>query len=172
MARPRRGGVRAGAPGAAYPNRTDLNANRSLPVRTVPGQTYGAALQQQNAQRLVPMAPPSVPFAPSPGPAGNGAVAGGGGAAPGPPPPLGPAAIGPSFLPPGSLTPLDAPSQRPSEPVTAGAALGAGPGPDILPQGAGAMGGGIMTALLNRAAQASGSSALKALAVTAAQQGR
>ncbi len=31
-----------------------------------------------------------------------------------------------------SMTPLSAPSQRPSEPVTAGLPVGAGPGPDVL----------------------------------------
>lgn len=38
------------------------------------------------------------------------------------------------------LTPLDAPSERPNEPVTAGAALGAGPGPEVLGQVGGAPG--------------------------------
>lgn len=33
---------------------------------------------------------------------------------------------------PGELIPLDAPSQRPNEPVTAGLTRGAGPGPEIL----------------------------------------
>lgn len=33
-----------------------------------------------------------------------------------------------------SVTPLDAPSQRPNEPVTAGNPLGAGPGAEALPQ--------------------------------------
>lgn len=33
-----------------------------------------------------------------------------------------------------AVTPLSAPSQRPGEPVTAGLAIGAGPGPEILPQ--------------------------------------
>ena len=155
-----RGGVRAGSPGSAYSNRSDLNANRSLPVTSVPGQTYGAAQAQQNAQRMVPMAPPSVGLPPGPG----GAM-GGGAPSPGAPP-------GPAGMPPGSLTPLDAPSERPNEPVTHGAALGPGPGPESLPQGAGAMGGGIMAALLNRAALASGSPALKALATQAVQQGR
>jgi hypothetical protein len=31
-----------------------------------------------------------------------------------------------------SITPLFAPSQRPDEPITAGIALGAGPGPEVL----------------------------------------
>lgn len=159
MARRPRSGVRAGEPGQAYGNRSDLNANRSLPVTTVPGQTYGAQVQQQNAQRMVPMARPPMPQMPSSG--GNGSPA-----------PQSPGAGGQPFLPPGSLTPLDAPSQRPNEPVTHGARLGPGAGPEILPQGANAMGNGVMSSLLNRAAMASGSSALRALATQAANQGR
>ena len=156
MARGSRGGVRAGSPGSAYSNRSDLNANRSLPVTSVPGQTYGAAQAQQNAQRMVPMAPPSVGLPPGPG----GAMGGG---APGGAPPGG---GGP---PPGSLTPLDAPSERPDEPVTHGAALGPGPGPESLPGAA--MTQGAMTSLLSRAAQATGSAGLASLAAMAANQG-
>lgn len=33
---------------------------------------------------------------------------------------------------PGSLTPLDAPTARPGEPLTAGIPLGPGPGPEVL----------------------------------------
>lgn len=33
---------------------------------------------------------------------------------------------------PGSVTPLDAPTSRPGEPVTAGIPLGPGPGPEVL----------------------------------------
>jgi hypothetical protein len=63
MGGPGSGGVRAGRQGAAYGNRSDLNA---LPVRTTTGQTYGQAGAQQAAQRAVPMAPPSsIPAAPA-----------------------------------------------------------------------------------------------------------
>jgi hypothetical protein len=160
MPRRRSNGVRAGAPGQAYGNRTDLNAGRSLPVQTVPGQTYGAQVQQQNAQRIVPMGTPPLPMGQP-----TGAAPGQAGSPP-------PAPGGQSFLPPGSLTPLEAPTQRPNEPVTHGAALGPGPGPETLPQGANAMGNGVMSSLLQRAAMASGSSALRSLATQAAQQGR
>lgn len=149
--------MRAGTPGQSYSNRTDLNANRSLPVTAAPGQTYGARVQQQNAQRLVPMAPPPAMGAPSGGAAGSAA-------APSP-------AAGGSFLAPGMLPPLDRPSERPNEPVTAGAALGAGPGNEVLP-GGGMMTGGAMSQLLSKAAVASGSSSLRALSIQAAQQGR
>jgi len=63
-----------------------------------PKQTYGKATEQLNAQRAVPMAQ-------SPMTAGNTA-----------PPPV-----------PGTLTPLFSPTQRPLEPITAGANFGAGP---------------------------------------------
>jgi hypothetical protein len=56
MGGPGSGGVRAGRQGAAYGNRSDLNA---LPVRTATGQIYGQAGAQQAAQRAVPMASPS-----------------------------------------------------------------------------------------------------------------
>lgn len=51
--RGRSGGARSGQSGKAYPNRTDLNAQ---PVRTAPGQPYGAATAQAQAQQAVPMA--------------------------------------------------------------------------------------------------------------------
>ena len=159
MPRGGRGGPRAGTPGTAYPNRSDLNSERSLPVRTVPGQTYGAAEQQQNAQRMVPMAAPSIGLPPA-GAAGPMGAGGGAASAAGAPP---------SSLPPGALTPLDAPSERPDEPVTHGAALGPGPGPDTLPGAA--MTQGAMTSLLSRAALATGSAGLASLAAMAANQG-
>lgn len=42
------------------------------------------------------------------------------------------AARRPAPSPAASLVPLDAPTQRPHEPVTAGAPIGAGPGPEVL----------------------------------------
>lgn len=86
-----RGGPRTGQAGKAYPNRSDL---RQQAISTVPGQEYGKATQQANAQRAVPMAG----MQPLPAP-----------------------------------VPLDAPSQRPGEPVTAGLPIGPGPGSEVLP---------------------------------------
>lgn len=110
-----RGGRRTGAPGTAYSNRTDLNP--AVPIKAAPGQQYGAAKAQIEAQRAVPIARPATdvvtpmrtggPEASSP--------------ASGPPVPL-----------PGQLMPLDAPSQRPGEPVTAGLPVGPGAGPEAL----------------------------------------
>lgn len=104
-----RGGRRQGQPGKPYPNRSDM---RQAP-RAIPGQTYGQAGQQLAAQHAIPL--PAQASPPS---------AGGGGAAPPAPAPGG-----------APLTPIDAPTQRPGEPLTTGIAGGAGPGPEAL-QGA------------------------------------
>jgi hypothetical protein len=92
---------------ATYPNRTDLNnPAKKLPVKTVPGQTYGEAGAQRRAQQAVPMGAPQ-------------------------PPQVAPQQQQRQPLP---VTPLSAPSERPDEPITAGNPLGAGPGMDMLPQ--------------------------------------
>lgn len=106
-----RGGRRTGTPGKNYTNRTDLAMNRStLPVMAATGQQYGKATAQREAQRALPMA-----AAPLPATGGAPAVS----------------RQVPQQMP-GQVTPLDAPSQRPGEPVTAGVPVGAGPGPEVL----------------------------------------
>lgn len=102
-------------PGRRYANRTDLPANsvtargdvvsegRALPVRAAPGQGYGDAKAQTDAQRSVPM---GTPAAPQPRPEG----------VPGP----------------GQMGSIFDPTDRPDEPVTAGSAYGDGPGPEGL----------------------------------------
>jgi hypothetical protein len=99
-----RGGKRAGAPGRSYSNRTDLNATRSLPAQVGPSQQYGQGAAQMRAQQAVPMAAP-----------------------PRPAPTAGVPQVAPT-----APTPLDAATARPNEPVTAGAALGAGPGLEAI----------------------------------------
>lgn len=106
-----RGGKRQGAPGTAYQNRTDLNAPKPLAPTAVPGQPYGAAGTQMAGQSAVPMGPP-----PTPGP----------GAAASPP-----SVAAPS---PESAGPFNRPTERPSEPITAGLPTGPGPGPEALPK--------------------------------------
>lgn len=119
MPRTGRGGSRQGTPGQSYSNRTDLQANK-LPVTVVPGQQYGQGVAQRDAQRVVPMgAPPSPGVASAPSPALG--TAGGPSGPPQAPGPL-----------PGQVIPLDAPTQRPNEPITAGMPLGTGPGPEAL----------------------------------------
>lgn len=113
MPRTGRGGPRAGKPGKAYPNRSDM-PGKVLPVAAAGGQTYGQRGSQEAAQRAVPMAgaPSTPPTQGAPGPAGLQL----------------PAQLPPGIPPPGGGTPLDAPTTRANEPVTAGAAMG--PGPD------------------------------------------
>lgn len=113
---PRRGGHRSGTPGTAYSNRTDLQ----VPMAAASGQQYGQRSQQMAAQRAIPIARPSTDAVASASASGPGAPS----PAPGPLP--------------GQVTPLDAPTQRPGEPLTAGLPVGAGPGPEAL----GALGGG------------------------------
>ncbi len=83
-----------------------------LPVSTASNQQYGMRLAQQRAQEAVPMGTPPTTV-PSP-------------------------VQQRSRVAPGSLTPLTAPTQRPDEPITAGANFGPGPN---------AMGAGIMPAI-------------------------
>lgn len=110
----RRGGRRTGQPGAQYTNRTDL---QQAP-RAVPGQTYGQAGAQLQAQAQIPLAgggPNAGPVAPQMGT----------------PPSEGGGLLGPGATP-GSLGPLHAPTGRPGEPVTHGLATGPGAGPEAL----------------------------------------
>lgn len=113
-----RGGKRRGTPGTAYGNRTDLTTQAPS---AAPGQTYGVAAAQLRAQQQVPL-----PKQAAPPPAAGGGAAGSSS-------PATPAA--PPMTPPGALGPLDAPTQRPDEPITAGLNTGPGPGPEALGQG-------------------------------------
>lgn len=150
-----RGGPTVGAPGQAYGNRTDLNSERSLPVRAAPGQTYGQRQAQVEAQRAVPMAAPTAPVAPT-------APTGGGGPAPGMPPIM-----------PGQFGGLTRPTERPLEPVTAGIKSGPGPGPEVLPTTAQMTGNpNTVSALLQKAAQVTNSPVLSQMASTAAAAGQ
>lgn len=108
----------ASAPGALS-QRTDGSPWRaSQAVRTPTGMAYGEAGELRNLQQQAPLSNGPAP-APS-GPNANGSVSGS---------PQG----GPSLEDlMGMATPMGAPTQRPDEPVTAGAASGAGPGPEAL----------------------------------------
>lgn len=84
----------------AYGQRTDLNGPKAKVKRMVaPGQTYGKATEQMASQRVVPMG-------------GSPTEVQGRQQAKQPP-----------------LPPLNAPTTRPNEPITAGAPFGPGPGP-------------------------------------------
>lgn len=152
--------MRSGTPGTAYPNRTDLGKQPSLPARVATDQTYGKAQSQLQAQAMVPMARPSVPMAP-PAPGGPPAA---------PPPAGGPPP--PPAIPPGGFGDLHRPSERPTEPVTAGAALGAGPGPEVIPPGPSSPANTNLSQMLAQIAQSSGSAAVAALAQHAASAGQ
>lgn len=101
-----RGGRRSGTPGKAYGNRTDLNAQRTMPIAKYPSDRYGEQVKQVEAQRAVPVASQPQPVPPTPT----------GGPPAGPPP----------------IVPLNAPTARPNEPLTAG--IDSGPGVGAPPQ--------------------------------------
>jgi hypothetical protein len=84
-----------------YSNRSDLRNSAKLPAKAATGQTYGEAGKQMAAQRAVPMAAPPTDVAPTTTPQ-RPRVA------------------------PGSMGPLNRPTERPNEPVTAGAPFGPG----------------------------------------------
>lgn len=108
-----RGGKRTGRPGHAYPQRSDLNG--PLPATAAPARHYGDRTAQLAAQRAIPMASP--PSAPAPAPPAT--------------------ASRPLAPPPGSFGDILRPTEHPDEPVTAGAALGPGPGPEAIGGGPG-----------------------------------
>lgn len=169
MPRTRQGGPRGGTPGRSYPNRTDIGAQPNLPARAATGQTYGQAQSQLQAQATVPMAPPrlALPPAASPATAGGGPGLAG---TPGSPPALPPA--GP-YAQPGAAGDLHRATERPFEPVTAGAALGAGPGPESLAGPAQALGTiNSVSSVLARAANATNSPVLQQMAARAQAAGQ
>lgn len=113
--RANRGGRRKPQQGATYQNRTDLQTRQ--PVQTTPGQVYGKAAAQANAQKVVPLPGPGAQPSPDTTMAGAG--------------PQPPASLGQGPMP-GELGPLHAPTDRPGEPVTHGLPTGPGAGPEVL----------------------------------------
>jgi len=123
MPRANKGGMRQGAVGQSYGNRSDLNS--SMPVETATNQAYGAASEQRAAQQAIPVAAQPIAGASS-GPMPQSA---------GPTQPTAPMMadqmtslpqVNPGFM------DLMAPTERPDEPVTHGAPLGPGGGPEVL----------------------------------------
>lgn len=108
-----RGGSRNGTTGRSYANRTDLSGPRKPTAPAVApagGQAYGAQAEQIRSLRALPLAPANASTPPPPSattPTGTSAA---------PAAPLGP------------LPAIDRPTERPTEPLTAGAATGPGPG--------------------------------------------
>ena len=85
-------------PGTNYPNRSDLRTAARVPIQTAKGQTYGEAQRQTEAQRAMPIAAA----------------------------PTDQAAMVQRPIP-GTLGALSRPTERPDEPITAGADFGSGP---------------------------------------------
>lgn len=117
MPRTGKGGMRQGAVGQSYGNRTDLNT--SMPIETAPNQPYGVAAEQRAAQQAIPVAAQPLQ-----------------GVTPQAQAPAQPATVSeqmpqPQQHFPGEL-PFLHPTENPDEPVTAGAMLGPGPGPEAL----------------------------------------
>jgi hypothetical protein len=84
-----------------YSNRSDLaNPAQKIAASAAKGQTYGEAGKQMAAQKAVPMGASPADNVPAP-----------------------------VQVQPGSLGRLDRPTERPAEPVTAGASFGPGPTP-------------------------------------------
>lgn len=139
-----------------YAKRTDGGPAQAMSA--APDQPYGQITADMNAQRIAPMgaAAPAPPAAqPSAGP-----PTGAGGA----PPTLQQYQGGP----------LDAPSQRPGEPVTAGMPFGPGAGPEALsaPTPAPQQGPvGSMTATIQKYAPADATGAIAQLLQAAASHG-
>lgn len=91
-----------------YPNRSDLrNPGGKVAKKVATGQTYGEAGRQMAAQRAVPMAAPPTDQRPQAAP---------------------PSDQRPQIAP-GQLGDLLRPTERPAEPLTAGASFGPGPTP-------------------------------------------
>lgn len=114
------------------------------PVRVLPDAKYGEAkdltAQQQGApMSAAPAGPPPPAQTPVPRPAPG----------PGAPPAGPPEVSAPVGAPPdrSPLVGLGAPTQRPGEPVTAGARVGPGPGPQQPPGGVNIDGGQLSRAL-------------------------
>jgi hypothetical protein len=109
-----RGGRRAGAPGKAYPNRTDLSVNKGpVPNQPYPmsgSQGYGEQKAMMDSQRAMPVSSPAAP-----GPAG--------------PPGMPVGQPGPA---PGSWGAFNRPTERPNEPITHGLPNGPGGGPEVM----------------------------------------
>lgn len=102
---------RPGSPApVSGPGRLSKRTDSKQPVREMPNAAYGEAAEYRSLQQQAPL--PATPSVPSGGaaPRGGGAMTGGA----------------------GGVVGLDAPSQMPGMPVTAGASMGAGPGMEAL----------------------------------------
>ena len=111
-----RGGRRAGTPGKAYSNRTDLNGPQPVANFAGPKVPYGTGAELTRSQQQMPVSGPQAP-GPTQGPA-----------------PAGPSMQTPN---PGQWGAFNRASERPDEPLTHGMARGPGGGPEVLSTQAG-----------------------------------
>lgn len=120
-------------PRKGYGSKTQSGAPAQAPVAP-PGQTYGEGERQLESQRRMPLPSGSPPI---PGATGGAGGAGPAGPAPAPQMPMAQkmarALQAMEAMNPGGN--LYQPTQRPSEPITAGMPMGAGPGPEALSTG-------------------------------------
>lgn len=98
---------------ASGPGRLSKRTDGRQPTRPLPNAKYGEGQAFEQAQSAAPMSG-DIGALPTPSPSG------------------GPAPAGPDLS---GLIPLDAPSQRPDEPLTAGMSGGMGAGPSVHPAG-------------------------------------
>lgn len=110
-----RGGRRAGSPGKAYGNRTDLNGPQPVADYAGPKVPYGTGAELSRSQQQMPVSGPQ-----SPGPTEGPAPAPGGGQ---------PSMQVPE---PGSWGNFTRDSEHPDRPITHGLSRGPGGGPEVL----------------------------------------
>lgn len=143
---PRKGRGQSGQSGGAYQNRTDLAAPQSRPqaIQVPTGQPYGERQANVESQQQMPLnqEQPTVssvdPYQ---------------------------AAIQAAEATPFAPVGLNAPTERPNEPVTAGLSSGPGPGPAALRAGP------TLSSLLERVALQSGNVTIQAMLDRARQMG-
>ncbi len=113
--------------------RRTQTGDRAQPMKAVPGQVYGASVEQMALARSMPApnvqtSPTVAVGAPAVAPAGPASPSGPAGA----PPLTFEQAMGAATSMRGDVGLLQAPTARPNEPVTAGLSRGPGPGRELL----------------------------------------
>lgn len=135
---PRKRRTQPGTSGGNYANRTDL----TQPVRVGTGAPYGQRQELETAQQQAPL-PQQAP----PGQIQDPALV---------------AALGHNFAP----APLNAPTDRPYEPITHGLPIGPGAGPEVMQQA-----GGTTAQRMRQLANSTGDTTLADVATRLEQYG-
>ena len=137
----------------AHSRRTDGGPGAKQAISTMPGQDYGQASADRSAQQAVRMGGATPLPSPAQVPAGQ--------------PDQGQMPTSPQY----EGGDFGGPTTRPDEPVTAGAPVGAGPGPEVLNAAPGAQPSGYLTSMLSQLSNADTTGALAQLYVMAQQRG-